>query len=127
MGAASKAREARIRPYSTAEQRRWQCPAAAESGELFRGRSLAQIEGIAMPRITEIDDADTDPTLARVFARERKVFGELLNPTRVMAHCPPIFETAKTLYAAFEVSALLPASLLALVYVRVATINGCLF
>ncbi|MFT5394355.1 MAG: hypothetical protein ACI8PT_004566, partial [Gammaproteobacteria bacterium] len=27
MGAASKAREARIRPYSTAEQRRWQCPA----------------------------------------------------------------------------------------------------
>jgi aryl-alcohol dehydrogenase-like predicted oxidoreductase len=40
MGAAGKAREARIRPYSTAEQRRWQCPAAAESGELFRGRSL---------------------------------------------------------------------------------------
>ncbi|MFT5394604.1 MAG: hypothetical protein ACI8PT_004815, partial [Gammaproteobacteria bacterium] len=25
MVAASKAREARIRPYSTAEQRRWQC------------------------------------------------------------------------------------------------------
>ncbi|MGK0169895.1 MAG: hypothetical protein ACI9W2_001618 [Gammaproteobacteria bacterium] len=43
MGAASKAREARIRPYSTAEQRRWQCPAAAESGELFRGRSLAAV------------------------------------------------------------------------------------
>ncbi|MGK0169637.1 MAG: hypothetical protein ACI9W2_001360 [Gammaproteobacteria bacterium] len=43
MGAASKAREARIRPYSTAEQRRWQCPAAAESGELFRRRSLGRL------------------------------------------------------------------------------------
>ncbi|MFT5393537.1 MAG: alkylhydroperoxidase family enzyme [Gammaproteobacteria bacterium] len=80
-----------------------------------------------MPRLTEIDDAGADPALARVFARERKVFGDLLNPTRVMAHCPPILEAAKNLYAAFEVSALLPTSLLALVYVRVATINGCPF
>jgi hypothetical protein len=50
MGTASKAREARIRPYSTAEQRRWQCPAAAESGELFRGRSLGKQQRIAYAR-----------------------------------------------------------------------------
>ncbi|MGR8920719.1 MAG: hypothetical protein ACU85V_13970 [Gammaproteobacteria bacterium] len=80
-----------------------------------------------MPRVSEIADAGGDETLERAFASEREMFGDVLNPSRVMAHCPPILTAAKGLYAAFETSALLPASLLALVYVRVATINGCPF
>ena len=80
-----------------------------------------------MPRISEITDAGDDAVLAREFTAEREMFGDVLNPSRVLAHCPPVLAAAKQLYASFEVSALLPASLLALVYVRVATINGCPF
>lgn len=80
-----------------------------------------------MPRVSEITADGGDPILSREFAQERKIFGDVLNPTRVLAHCPPILQAAKRLYASFEESALLPAPLLALVYVRVATINGCPF
>jgi alkylhydroperoxidase family enzyme len=44
-----------------------------------------------------------------------------------MAHCPPIMLAAKRLSAAVEKSNLLPAQLRALVYLRVATLNGCPF
>ena len=80
-----------------------------------------------MPRISEINDAGDDPILQREFGQEREFFGDLLNPTKVLAHRPPILAAAKALYAAFETQALLPATLLALVYVRVASINGCPF
>ena len=39
----------------------------------------------------------------------------------------PVLRAAKQLYASFEESGLLPASLLALAYTRVASINGCPF
>lgn len=80
-----------------------------------------------MPRVPEISDDGGDPILTRLFATERESNGDLFNTTKVLAHCPPILEAAKKLYASFEKSAQLPASLLALVYVRVATINGCPF
>ena len=80
-----------------------------------------------MPRVSEITDAGDDPTLQALFDKERKLQGDLLNPTRVLAHCPPILEAAKRLYASFAKSGQLPASLHALVHVRVAAINGCPF
>ena len=80
-----------------------------------------------MPRVTEITADNGNPILERAFSQERELFGDLLNPTRVLAHCPEILQAAKQLYASFEISALLPAPLLALVYVRVATLNGCPF
>ena len=80
-----------------------------------------------MPRVSEIEDDCGDPTLAAAFAKERALFGGLLNPTKVMAHCPPILEAAKQLSAAIERSGQLPKALLALVYLRVASINGCPF
>lgn len=80
-----------------------------------------------MPRVSEIEDSGGDPDLDRIFARERDMFGFVLGPTRVMAHRPGILRAAKTLYAACESSGLLPAGLLALVYARVAAINGCPF
>ena len=52
---------------------------------------------------------------------------QLLNPTKVMAHCPPILRAAGLLGQSIEQSGLLPKALLPLVYVRVATINGCPF
>jgi alkylhydroperoxidase family enzyme len=80
-----------------------------------------------MPRVREIEEDGGDQTLADVFAKERALFGGLLNPTKVMAHCPPILRAAKQLGASIEQSGLLPKALLPLVYLRVASINGCPF
>jgi alkylhydroperoxidase family enzyme len=80
-----------------------------------------------MPRIREIDDPGDDPILKETFARERELFGSILNPTKVQAHTPGIMKAAKQLSAALERSGLLPPQLLALVYLRVALINGCPF
>ncbi|MSQ18884.1 MAG: hypothetical protein EXR39_04850 [Betaproteobacteria bacterium] len=80
-----------------------------------------------MPRVREIEDAGNHATLQALFDKERAAFGDLLNPTKVMAHCPPILEAAKALGASIERSGQLPKDLPALVYLRVATINGCPF
>jgi alkylhydroperoxidase family enzyme len=80
-----------------------------------------------MARIREIDDAGDDPILNETFARERQLFGAVLNPTKVQAHTPGIMKAAKQLSVAVERSGLLPPALLSLVYLRVALINGCPF
>jgi len=80
-----------------------------------------------MPRVSEIEEDGGDPTLAQVFDREREIFGGLINPTKVMAHCPPILRAAKLLGASIEQSGQLPKALLPLIYLRVASINGCPF
>ena len=80
-----------------------------------------------MPRVREIEDDGGDPILKETFAREREFFGGLLNTTKVFAHCPPIMKAAKQLAASIEKSGRLPASLVPLVYLRVALINGCPF
>lgn len=80
-----------------------------------------------MPRVREIEDAGGDPILADIFAKEKEVFGGVLNTTKVYAHCPPILKAAKQLSASIERSGLLPPALPPLVYLRVALINGCPF
>ena len=80
-----------------------------------------------MPRMSEIVTDCGNPILQELFAKEREAFGELLNPTKVLAHCPPILKAAKQLSQAVQASALLDPELLALVYLRVALINGCPF
>jgi alkylhydroperoxidase family enzyme len=80
-----------------------------------------------MPRVSQIDTDGGDPILKELFAREREVFGDLLNPTKVLAHCPPILQGAKRLSQAVQDSGLLDPGLLALVNLRVALINGCPF
>jgi alkylhydroperoxidase family enzyme len=83
--------------------------------------------GTTMQRVREIEDDGGDPLLAEAFAQDRARFGDLLNTTRIMAHCPPILAAARALGAAIERSGQLPPGLLPLVYLRVATINGCPF
>ena len=80
-----------------------------------------------MPRVREIEEAGGDPILTELFGKERESFGELLNSTKVMAHCPPILQAAKALGAAIGKSGLLPPGLLPLVWLRVASLNGCPF
>lgn len=80
-----------------------------------------------MPRVSEIEEDGGDPILKAAFERQREAYGGLLNPAKVMAHCPPILRAAAVLGQSIEQSGLLPKALLPLVYVRVATINGCPF
>ena len=80
-----------------------------------------------MPRVSEIEEAGGDPILEEIFERQRRTFGDLLNPTKVMAHCPPILKAVGELAASIERSGQLPKALLPLVYLRVASINGCPF
>ena len=80
-----------------------------------------------MPRVSEIEEDGGDPILKASFDRQREMYGGLLNPAKVMAHCPPILRAAGILGQSIEQSGLLPKALLPLVYLRVATINGCPF
>lgn len=80
-----------------------------------------------MPRVRQIEEDEGDPVLKEVFDKQRELFGDLLNPAKIMAHCPPILRAAQALGAAIERSGRLPKQLLALVYLRVATLNGCPF
>ena len=80
-----------------------------------------------MPRVREIDEPGDDPILKETFAKERETFGFVLNTTKVQAHTPGIMKAAKQLSAAVDRSGLLAKELLALVYLRVALINGCPF
>ncbi|HJU20838.1 MAG TPA: hypothetical protein VJ770_30695 [Stellaceae bacterium] len=80
-----------------------------------------------MPRVREIEDDGGDPILKEVFDKDRAAFGDLLNTTKIMAHCPPILAAAKAMGAAIARSGQLPKTLPALVSLRVAAINGCPF
>ena len=80
-----------------------------------------------MPRVREIQDDGGDPILREVFAQERERLGELLNTTKVFAHCPGILKAAKELSAAVASSGLLGPQLSSLINLRVALINGCPF
>ena len=80
-----------------------------------------------MPRVGEVEDSGGDRTLADIFAKERELYGDLLNPTKVMAHCPPILRAVVLLGQSIEQSGKLPKALLPLIYLRVASINGCPF
>jgi alkylhydroperoxidase family enzyme len=80
-----------------------------------------------MPRVSEIEDDGGDPTLKPIFDKQRELFGEILNSAKVLAHCPPILRAAGLLGQSIEQSGQLPKALLPLIYLRVASINGCPF
>jgi hypothetical protein len=86
-----------------------------------------QIGGASMPRVREIEDDGGDPILKEVFAKEREIFGSLLNVTKVYAHCPADPEGGQAALRLHREVGQLPAALLPLVYLRVALINGCPF
>lgn len=80
-----------------------------------------------MPRVTEIEEDGGDPTLKAIFDKQRELFGDILNPSKVMAHCPPILQASALMGQAIEQSGQLPKGMLPLIYLRVASINGCPF
>jgi len=80
-----------------------------------------------MPRVREIEEPGDNPILQEIYAKEREVFGFVLNTTKIQAHTPGILTAARQLMAAVDKSGLLPPELRSLVFLRVALINGCPF
>jgi len=80
-----------------------------------------------MPRVSEIETGQGDPILEPIFAKDRQLFGRPLNPTKVYAHRPPVLKAMRDMAQAIERGGLIEPQLRALVYLKVALINGCPF
>jgi alkylhydroperoxidase family enzyme len=80
-----------------------------------------------MPRVPELNAANASPAVASMMAEQQAYFGVVLNPLKVIGHCPPIAEGATALMNAIEASGAIDGALRSLLYARVASLNGCPF
>jgi len=80
-----------------------------------------------MERITPLERDRADPDAQSFYDQDERVFGMVLNTTRVFAHRPPVLAAAKGLGRSVAQGATLPADLRALICVRVAMLVGCPF
>ena len=80
-----------------------------------------------MPRVSEIDSDEGEPTLQPIFAKERELVGGPLNTTKIYAHRPLVLKAMKDMAEAIERGGLVDSQLRSLVYLKVALINGCPF
>lgn len=78
-------------------------------------------------RIASPDPARLPEPARRILDEETQRFGGPLNTTMVWAHHPALLAAYKAWSKAMSDAALIPASLKYLVYVRVASLNGCPF
>ncbi len=81
-----------------------------------------------MSRLTPADLSQLPPAAKQILARETEQYGAPLNTSAVIAHHPALLEAIKAWYGAMNASATkIPPTLKYLVYVRVASLNGCPF
>ena len=81
----------------------------------------------SVSRIAPPDDAGLSPAIRQVFEDETHEFGEPLNTTKVWARHPALLEAFRRWRQTMRETSLVPRALLYLVYVRVASLNGCPF
>lgn len=80
-----------------------------------------------MSRIAPPDDASLSPAIREIFAGEARQFGAPLNTTKVWARHPALLDAYRAWRKAMGETSLIPPQLRYLVYVRVASLNGCPF
>lgn len=80
-----------------------------------------------MPRIPEIDPADSAPKVKATLDAQSETFGAPLNNHLLYAHSPEVFRGARGMWAALDKAALIDPTLSALVNRRVAVRVGCVF
>ena len=79
-----------------------------------------------MPRVSGLSDNQPPAAdIAAVFTRQRERYGDVLFNHAVLARRPAIFRGFRAMWDGLEAGALLPARLVCLVNVRVATLIGC--
>lgn len=79
------------------------------------------------PRVPELTKEAAAPAVREVMEGQEALFGFVLNPTKVMGHCPEILAGQAGLAQAIERSGHLEARLRSLLYTKVASLNGCPF
>ncbi len=80
-----------------------------------------------MPRVRPLSRDEADPSTRVHYDRDLKYFGEVLNPTGVLAYRPPIMTAARELGASMGRGAMLGADLRAMICTFVAQLVGCPF
>lgn len=78
-------------------------------------------------RLAPPDPGGLPSAVREILAEETGRFGALLNTTTVWAHHPELLVAYKSWGKAMSAAPLIPAALKYLVYVRVASLNGCPF
>lgn len=85
-------------------------------------REEHQTSRLRPPDITRVSSS-----VRQVIEGETRQFGAPLNPTMVWAHHPALMAAYRAWRKAMNEATLIPEALKYLVYVRVASINGCPF
>jgi alkylhydroperoxidase family enzyme len=80
-----------------------------------------------MARLRYLEKAELTSDLQALYTTMEQTFGQVLNPTKLMAYFPPFLKAVWGLVGCLEEAQEIDAQLRALVRVRVATINGCPF
>ena len=80
-----------------------------------------------MSRIAPPADGAVSPAIQEIFAGETRQYGTPLNTTKVWARHPALFDAYRAWRGAIRETSLIPPALRYLVYVRVASLNGCPF
>ena len=78
-------------------------------------------------RLTPPDASGLPASVRQFLSEETKQFGAPLNTTMVWAHHPVLLAAYQTWRKSMNELTLIPANLKYLVYVRVASLNGCPF
>ena len=78
-------------------------------------------------RLAPPDPSSLPPWVRDIFAEETQRFGAPLNTTLVWAHHPALLAGYLDWRKAINAASLIPERLKYLVYVRVASLNGCPF
>lgn len=80
-----------------------------------------------MSRIAPPPEGTLSPVISQIMADEVRQHGAPLNTTKVWARHPVLFDAYREFRNAMQETSLIPRTLLYLVYVRVASLNGCPF
>lgn len=80
-----------------------------------------------MTRIPGVDPEAVDASIAAVFAAQTKRWGAPLLNHLIYARRPSIFRGVRAMWTGLGASGLLDPGLVALVNLRVAALNNCLF
>lgn len=80
-----------------------------------------------MPRLPELTADTAAAPIAKALRAQEREFGYPFNATRIMGHCPEISAGANRLGDAIDAEGHVEPALRYLVYMRVASLNGCPF
>jgi hypothetical protein len=99
----------------------------AEASMERKTRQATPSPGHPIARLAPADVQHAPAPVRRLLEDETQRFGAPLNTTLVWAHHPALLAAYKAWSNALSEAALIPAALKYLLYVRVASLNGCPF